>query len=135
MAKNIFFDLALKKASRLFGKPGRVVMLIAALTQKLKNVKLQNVNAADVKEKFFTLGRMIKAYSTGKYRDIPWKTLLLIAAAVIYFVNPFDLIPDVIPALGLTDDLGVLMMVYKATQGEVDKFLAWERTMLPAANP
>lgn len=132
MARNIFFDLALKRASRLFGKPGRVVMLIAELTTKLKNVNLQNVNAGEVKEKFFTLGRMIKAYSTGKYRDIPWKTLLLIAAAVIYFVNPLDLVPDVIPVLGLTDDLGILALVYKSAQIEVDKFLAWEKSLLPA---
>jgi uncharacterized membrane protein YkvA (DUF1232 family) len=134
MARNLFFDLALKKAAQLFGKPGRVVMLVAALTKKLKNVNLQNVNKVEVKEKFFTLGRMIKAYSTGKYRDIPWKTLLLIAAAVIYFVNPLDLVPDVIPVLGLTDDLGILMMVYKSTQIEVDKFLAWEKSLLPT-NP
>jgi uncharacterized membrane protein YkvA (DUF1232 family) len=128
MARNVFFDLALNKASRLLGKPGRVLILISQLTQKLKNVSWKNVNTTDVKEKFFTLGRMIKAYSLGHYRDIPWKTLLLIGAAVIYFVNPLDLIPDWIPGLGLTDDLGILMMVYKSVQTEVDKFLAWEKS-------
>jgi uncharacterized membrane protein YkvA (DUF1232 family) len=128
MARNVFFDLALNKASRLLGKPGRVLILITQLTQKLKNVSWKNVNTTDVKEKFFTLGRMIKAYSLGQYRDIPWKTLLLIGAAVIYFVNPLDLVPDWIPGLGLTDDLGILMMVYKSVQTEVDKFLAWENS-------
>jgi uncharacterized membrane protein YkvA (DUF1232 family) len=128
MASNIFFDMALRKASRLMGKPGRVISLIAELSKKLSRVSWQQVNAAEVKEKFFTLGRMIKAYALGQYREVPWKTLLLIAAAVIYFVNPIDLIPDWIPALGLTDDLGILMMVYKSAQHEVDKFLAWEKS-------
>lgn len=128
MARNIFFDLALNKASRMMGKPGRVIALIAQLTQKMKGVNFSGVKATDVKEKFFTLGRMIKAYAAGDYREIPWKTLLLIGAAVIYFVNPLDLIPDVVPALGLTDDLGILMMVYKSAQIEVDKFLAWEKS-------
>ena len=128
MARNIFFDMALNKASRLLGKPGRAIALIAQLTQKMQHVNLSGVKSADVKSKFFTLGRMIKAYAQGEYREVPWKTLLMIAAAIIYFVNPLDLIPDVVPALGLTDDLGILMMVYKSVQLEVDKFLEWEKS-------
>jgi uncharacterized membrane protein YkvA (DUF1232 family) len=71
---------------------------------------------------------MLKAYATGKYREVPWKALLLIAAAVIYFVNPIDLIPDWIPGLGITDDLGILLTVYKSVSVEVEKFLAWEKS-------
>jgi hypothetical protein len=32
MARNIFFDMALKKASNILGKPGRVLMLLAKLS-------------------------------------------------------------------------------------------------------
>ncbi len=85
---------------------------------------------ASIKDKFFVLGRLIKAYALGKYRQIPWKTILLIVAAIIYFVNPLDLIPDLVPLTGLTDDFAVLVWVYNSVSSEIDKFVAWEEDHL-----
>jgi uncharacterized membrane protein YkvA (DUF1232 family) len=120
--------MALNKASRIMGKPGRVLVLVTKLSQKLGRVKWKEFNRQGVKEKFFTMGRMMKAYVKGEYRQIPWKPLLLIAAAVIYFVNPIDLIPDWIPGLGFTDDLGILLTVYKSVEHEIEKFMTWEKS-------
>jgi uncharacterized membrane protein YkvA (DUF1232 family) len=130
MIKNNFFVAALKKAASMAGKPGRLMLLLSRLTLKLREVNWQQVNAAAAKEKFYVLGRLIRAYATGQYREIPWKTVLIIVAAVIYFVNPIDLIPDLVPIVGLTDDFGVLLWVYKAVSGEVDKFLTWEQSQV-----
>jgi uncharacterized membrane protein YkvA (DUF1232 family) len=127
-SNNPFFKIALNKASKWLGKPGKVLKLVVDLSQKIRHVDWKNVKGADVKERFFTMGRLLKAYATGKYREVPWKALLLIAAAVIYFINPIDLIPDWIPGLGITDDLGILTMVYKSVSVEIDKFLEWEKS-------
>ena len=129
---NSFFTAALRKASLLSGKPGRLVMLAGRLTSKLRNVDWRQLKAADVREKFYILGRLIKAYATGQYREIPWKTLLIVVAAVIYFVNPIDLVPDLIPLLGFTDDFGILLWVYQSVSGEIDKFLTWEKSQIPS---
>ena len=125
MQKNVFFNMALSKASSILGKKGRLLLLLTRLGSKLRSVKMKDLN---VKEKFFILGRLLKAYSLGKYREIPWKTLLLVTAAVLYFVNPIDLIPDWIPGIGLTDDMGILMSVYTSLKSEIDKFLTWEKS-------
>ena len=119
--------MALSKASSILGKKGRILLLLTKLGTKLRSVKMKDLN---VKEKFFILGRLLKAYALGKYREIPWKTLLLITAAVLYFVNPIDLIPDWIPGLGFTDDLGILMSVYSSITNEIDKFLTWEKSQV-----
>ncbi|RAV99415.1 YkvA family protein [Pseudochryseolinea flava] len=126
-SNNPFFKIALNKASKWLGKPGRVLKLVVDLSQKIRSVNWKEVKGGELKEMFFTMGRMLKAYATGKYREVPWKALLLIAAAVIYFVNPIDLIPDWIPGLGITDDLGILTTVYKSVSDEVQKFVAWEK--------
>lgn len=126
--KNRFFDLALEKASAILGKRGRLMLLLARMTHKLGQVKWKDVNASSVKDRFFTLGRISKAYVTGQYREIPWKTMLLIVAAIVYFVNPIDLLPDIIPITGFTDDVAVLMSVFGAVSKEVDKFLMWEKS-------
>jgi uncharacterized membrane protein YkvA (DUF1232 family) len=127
---NSFFVAALRRAAQMAGKPGRLMLLLSRLAIKLREVNWQNVNAGTAKEKLFVLGRLIKAYATGEYREIPWKTMLLIVAAVIYFVNPLDLLPDLIPVAGLTDDFGILIWVYTSLQTEIDKFILWEQSRI-----
>src|SRR6185436_20621491 len=49
------------------------------------------------------LTRMIRAWANGEYRRVPLSTLLSASAAILYFLNPFDLVPDFLP-VGLIDD-------------------------------
>lgn len=39
---------------------------------------------------------------------MPLKMKMVIYGALGYFISPLDVIPDVIPAVGFTDDIGVL---------------------------
>ncbi len=126
--KNTFFDIALSQAARLAGKPGRILALLAKLGTKIERGHWSPLQRQMIKEKFMVLGRMAKAYALGRYRSIPWKTMLILLAAVIYFLNPFDLIPDLIPLAGFTDDFAILLWVYNAMGAEVDKFIEWEQS-------
>src|SRR5688572_27812048 len=54
------------------------------------------------------LMRMLRAYASGRYRKLPWRTLVLVAAAVLYFVMPLDFIPDFFFGIGLLDDAAVI---------------------------
>jgi uncharacterized membrane protein YkvA (DUF1232 family) len=40
----------------------------------------------------------------------------LVIGALLYFINPLDVIPDITPFLGFTDDLGVIYLVYNYLQ-------------------
>lgn len=125
---NRFFTAALRHAALAIGRPSRLLALLPKLAMKLKDTNWRSANASSIRERFFVLGRLIKAYALGQYRDVPWKTILLIVAAVIYFVNPLDLVPDIIPLTGLTDDFAVLLWVYNSVSNEVEKFREWEKT-------
>jgi uncharacterized membrane protein YkvA (DUF1232 family) len=127
MRKNVFFDFALNRAPAILGKKARALMLLTKMGAKLRHVNFKDIN---VKDKFFILGRLLKAYILGRYREIPWKPLLLVTAAILYFVNPIDFIPDWIPGLGLTDDFGILVSVYSSISNEIDKFLTWEKSQV-----
>ena len=124
---NRFFTSSLGHAASVLGRRGRLLALLPQLAMKLRETNWRSVNVSSAKEKFFVLGRLLKAYALGHYREIPWKTLLLIVAAIIYFVNPLDLVPDLIPLTGLTDDFAVLLWVYNSASDEINKFLAWEK--------
>lgn len=122
--------MALAKAARMAGKPGRIALLLSKLGARLSKVDLKSVSVASAKDQLSVFSRIASAYVSGKYRDISWKSILIVLAAIIYFLNPIDLVPDMIPVLGLTDDFSVLLWVYNTISSEVDKFLAWERSTL-----
>jgi uncharacterized membrane protein YkvA (DUF1232 family) len=73
-----------------------------------------------------SLYRMLRAWSKGEYRHVPWRTLILSLATVIYFLNPFDIAPDFIPGVGYLDDAAVLGFVISSIKKELDTFLEWE---------
>lgn len=51
--------------------------------------------------------------------DIPMRLKMTIAGALLYLILPSDIIPDVIPGIGLIDDVSVILMVFN----EVSKFV------------
>jgi len=72
-----------------------------------------------------TIIRLIKAWLKRDYTHLPTNTLLWALAALIYFVNPGDILPDPIPG-GLIDDAVVLAWVVRSIQGELEGFTRWE---------
>ena len=75
---NSFFAAALRKAAMMAGRKTRLLLLLSRLGVKLKDTNWKNVSMTDVKAKFSILGRLVKAYALGHYREIPWKTLLIV---------------------------------------------------------
>jgi uncharacterized membrane protein YkvA (DUF1232 family) len=127
---NRFYTSAVKKAAMAAGKPTRLLLLLTQLSNKLREVNWKDVKTVTIKDKISVLGRLIRAYALGHYRAIPWKTILIIIATIIYFINPIDLLPDFLPVTGLTDDFGVLLWVYNSVSLEINKFLTWEKSQV-----
>ncbi len=69
--------------------------------------------------------RMLRSWASGKYYA-PANTILMMIAAVIYFLSSFDLVPDAIPGLGLLDDTAVICCVARANLTAISKFRKWE---------
>jgi len=129
---NKFFQFALDSAARMAGKPGRILNLLAQLTLKLNRSNIKNLKVSAVKEQFLLIGRQLKASVLGKYKIQSHRIFVILLAAVIYFLNPLDLIPDFILGIGLTDDLAVLAWVYTAAYNELMHFKTWEKSNNPA---
>ena len=120
---NAYFKLALNKALSVIGNRNRLLSLTVQLAGKANSAKLSGTYW---KDRLFLIGRLLKAFALGHYRQIPMKSVLLLVAAIIYFINPLDLIPDALIGIGLTDDLTILTGVYKLVSNELEKFRTWE---------
>ncbi len=73
---------------------------------------------------------MLKAWVKGDYNEAPCMTLLLSTAALIYFINPFDAVPDMVPALGLLDDATVIGFVVASISKDIQNFRTRKYTHL-----
>ena len=73
--------------------------------------------------------RLVRAYATGDYRRLPWKSIVLATVALLYFVTPFDMIPDFILGTGFLDDAIVVAYVLKAIRDDLGRFEEWEAVM------
>jgi uncharacterized membrane protein YkvA (DUF1232 family) len=79
--------------------------------------------------------RLVRAYARGSYREISWRSLLILVAAVVYFVMPVDLVPDFILGFGLLDDAAILAWTLRTLNQDLERFVAWERGERDAADP
>jgi uncharacterized membrane protein YkvA (DUF1232 family) len=72
------------------------------------------------------LGMVVEDYATGRYRKIPWRSAVAMAAALAYVVSPFDLIPDFLVPIGWTDDLLVVALAWRMVKRELREYCAWK---------
>jgi uncharacterized membrane protein YkvA (DUF1232 family) len=121
--KNRFFDIALDHASRLVGQPARLLKLV---TQSLFLVDRTHLSGKRWKERALLMGRLVSAYARGRYTAISFRALVAMVAALIYFVNPFDLVPDALLGIGFADDLTILTWVFGLWEQELKLFEQWE---------
>lgn len=78
--------------------------------------------------------RLIKAYAAGEYRQISLESLALIVASIIYFVMPFDAVPDFIVGLGLLDDAALLAWTFRSVADDIEAFIGWEKDQADQTN-
>lgn len=106
--------------------PDEIEGLIGKTRRKLKGLDTEKYNLKNFMFQLNTFLRLLKDYSQGNYRKLPWKSLLAIVGSVLYFLNPLDIIPDFIPGIGLLDDVTLLAWAFKSMDSDVQKYLAWE---------
>lgn len=113
------FKSAKKKADEIVDDIERLNWL---LQQAISKAQKQKQKILGVWEDLLMLIELVKAYTKGEYRNIPWKSILYAIAAIIYFVNPLDIVPDFIFGIGYLDDATVIAFVINAIRNELERF-------------
>lgn len=72
-----------------------------------------------------TFVQLLKKYFSKEYTMVPIGTVIAITSALLYFINPLDLIPDAIPGIGYLDDAGVIAICLPLVKDDIDEFIKW----------
>jgi uncharacterized membrane protein YkvA (DUF1232 family) len=133
MVNNIldkFLDAFYAKSQEFYGKP-EVTKLVDAFFEKVGKF---TENFYSIQDQVLALGRMLRAWSKQEYSNISPASIATLIAAILYFVNPFDFIPDFIPFIGKIDDFLIISLVVKRLNKEIERFMAWENEQQTSKN-
>ena len=92
---------------------------------KSKILEAAKVNAAFMVKfgpKIILIFDMLKDYMAEEYTDLKDGTVTSGAFAIIYFLNPFDFLPDFLPYIGYFDDIMVINLVWENIREDLKKY-------------
>ena len=115
-----------RSAEQLFGRTRETSALLADAVRKSERNRHK---LRSLWRDLSALLRLLRAWKDKTYTKLPKRTIIMALAALLYFVNPMDVIPDVFPLVGFIDDAAVLGLVMAAIRDDLERFQEWEGTI------
>ena len=109
------------KAEELLNDEDKLEKFLQRLENKLKVVPLAGEKLADIP----ILVSLVWAYTKKEYTEIPIGSIIAVIAALIYFLSPIDLIPDVVPIAGYIDDAAIIAACLVLVDSDVQEYARW----------
>lgn len=85
-----------------------------------QNKLFEKVKKSAIKGGKKVIYTVLLLYYTLQKDNVPVKAKAIIIGALGYFITPFDIIPDLLPIVGYTDDFGALMMALATVSMYID---------------
>lgn len=124
----------------MFKKPDENFVKEGAQSVTEKEVEKVINKSEEIKRKFSAKGPLarfiedgqllmtiVKDYWSGAYRNIPYGSIASIVFTLIYVLNPFDLVPDMLPLIGQLDDVAVLGACLILVEQDLHKYRDWKQ--------
>jgi uncharacterized membrane protein YkvA (DUF1232 family) len=113
-----------------------------------KDIEKVDEKSEDIQKKFSARGplkrfivdarvlrALIKDWRTGKYRQALYGTIAAVAFTLLYVFNPFDLVPDFLPFLGVLDDATVMGALLMLVERDLNKYRNWKEGQVMLEQP
>lgn len=69
---------------------------------------------------------LLRDHATERSPQIPYYTISVLAAAVLYFMNPIDVIPDFIEGIGTSDDALLVEIAVELAWPGIERYGTWK---------
>ncbi|MGE3262367.1 MAG: YkvA family protein [Bacteriovoracia bacterium] len=111
------------RAEHLLKHPEELLSMLGAAGKKAYAKRSVLVH---IFEELLLLFRFVKSWVSGEYRDVPTRSVFWAVLAILYFLSPLDLVPDLFPG-GYFDDIALITFVLKKIRADLDTFRLWEK--------
>lgn len=122
--KEDYYDSFEKKAEKIISNTEKTKKLLDDAITKVNQISTGPVE--EVWGSMLIFIDLISDWLKGNYRNIPLGSIIMVVASMVYFLAPFDIIPDFIIGLGYIDDMAILSYTFKQIQSDIDKYLVWK---------
>ena len=125
----------------MFEKPDEEYIKEGAEKITPKDIKTVDERSEEINKKFRSRGplkrfiedgkvltALVKDWRAGKYRQALYGTIAAVVFGLIYVFNPLDLVPDVLPLLGVLDDATVIGALLMLVERDLKKYRSWKET-------
>ncbi len=116
-----YLEQGKEKAQEFLEDDGKLDQLLAAAEEKLADIPKAGEYFAEVPRMIALLKDHIE-----KDYEAPTKALVAIIAALIYLINPKDIIPDKYIGIGQLDDAAVIAAAVAISKKDLDDYAAWK---------
>ncbi len=121
-------DQYLNWAKNKFSSQATTILKSSESLAALARASEEKLSSSFIKDQFKNLWEdlktvlaMLKDTAKGSYKPQSKKDLLLIVIGLLYFINPMDVIPDLIVG-GFIDDAAVLTWILTKVKDEIENY-------------
>lgn len=131
----------------MFKKPDEEYIKEGAENVTPKDIQTAAERSEDINKQFSARGplkrfvedgkvltALVRDWRAGKYRQALYGTIAAVVFGLIYVLNPFDLVPDVLPFLGALDDATVIGALLMLVERDLKKYRSWKEGQLMTDN-
>ena len=123
----------------MFQKPDEEFVKEGAEKITPKDIQTVDERAEEINKKFSARGplkrfiedgkvltALVKDWRSGKYRQALYGTIAAVVFGLIYVFNPLDIVPDVLPIIGVVDDATVIGALLMLVERDLRKYRSWK---------
>lgn len=93
-----------------------------------KKDKIEKSSAfSKVKDGINDIVSLLKDACSREYK-VQVSTIAILTGVIVYVVSPVDIIPDVIPVVGVVDDVAVVTWALRAFKDALDNYRKWKKS-------
>ncbi len=117
------FQQSTKQAEQMLEDENKTKDFLDTVEKKFASIKVIGKGLSQIP----LMINLIRSYLKKEYTNVPIGSILAILGALIYFLSPVDLIPDILPGIGKLDDAAVIAIALKLVSTDLECYAEWRQ--------
>ncbi len=117
------FQQSTKQAEQMLEDENKTKDFLDTVEKKFASIKVIGKGLSQIP----LMINLIRSYLKKEYTNVPIGSILAVLGALIYFLSPVDLIPDILPVIGKLDDAAVIGIALKLVSADLECYAEWRQ--------